>query len=179
MSSRLKEKYEKEIVPAMMQKFNLTNKMQVPRLEKIVLNVGLGEAVENQKLLDIVVEELATITGQHPVVTRAKKSISNFKIRKGLPVGCKVTVRGERMFEFLDRFISVALPRIRDFRGLPSKSFDNDGNCSIGLKEQIVFPEIDRDKVSFTHGMDIIIVTTAKDKEKGKELLKLLGMPYV
>jgi large subunit ribosomal protein L5 len=162
----------------LMKQFNYTNPMQVPRLVKVVLNMGMGEAISNAKALDHAVSELELITGQHPVITRAKKSIATFKLREGMPIGCMVTLRKERMFEFLDRFISAALPRIRDFKGIPSKSFDGRGNYSIGIKEQIIFPEIEIDKVDSIHGMDIVIVTTAKTDEEGRALLGHLGMPF-
>lgn len=175
---RLKERYRQTAVPALMKQFSYTNPMQVPRLEKVVINVGMGEAIQNAKLLDSAVNELSAITGQHPVITRAKKSIAGFKIRQGMAIGCKVTLRGERMFEFLDRFFNVALPRIRDFRGASPKSFDGRGNYSMGLKEQLLFPEIKYDEVSNIHGMDVIIATTAATNEEGKALLGLLGMPF-
>jgi large subunit ribosomal protein L5 len=175
---RLRERYQKDVVPSLMKQFNYTNPMQVPRLVKVVLNMGMGEAISNAKALDHAVSELGLITGQHPVITRAKKSIATFKLREGMPIGCMVTLRKERMFEFLDRFISAALPRIRDFKGIPSKSFDGRGNYSIGIKEQIIFPEIEIDKVDSIHGMDIVIVTTAKTDEEGRALLGHLGMPF-
>ena len=175
---RLKEHYQKDVVPSLMKQFSYKNPMQVPRLVKVVLNMGMGEAISNAKALDHAVSEMALITGQHPVVTKAKKSIATFKLREGMPIGCMVTLRKERMFEFLDRFISAALPRIRDFKGIPSKSFDGRGNYSIGIKEQIIFPEIEIDKVDSIHGMDIVIVTTAKTDEEGRALLGYLGMPF-
>ncbi|NTW67956.1 MAG: 50S ribosomal protein L5 [Nitrospirae bacterium] len=175
---RLKERYQKDVVPSLMKQFNYRNPMQVPRLVKVVLNMGMGEAISNAKALDHAVSELELISGQHPVITRAKKSIATFKLREGMPIGCMVTLRKERMFEFLDRFISAALPRIRDFKGIPSKSFDGRGNYSIGIKEQIIFPEIEIDKVDSVHGMDIVIVTTAKTDEEGRALLGHLGMPF-
>lgn len=178
MIPRLKEKYIKEVIPSMMKEFSYKNVMQVPRLEKIVINVGLGEATQNIKLLDIVQKELAQITGQRPVQTRAKKAIAAFKLKKGVPIGCKVTLRGDRMYEFLDRLISLALPRIRDFKGVPTKSFDGRGNYSLGMKEQLIFPEIDVDKVDFIYGMDITICTTAKTDEEAMALLRHLGMPF-
>lgn len=178
MTPRLKEKYVAQIVPALMKEFSYKNVMQAPKLEKIVLNVGLGEAIQNIKLLDSVQKELAAITGQRPVVTKAKKDIAAFKLRKGIPIGCMVTLRGERMYEFLDRFISVSLPRIRDFRGIPAKSFDGRGNYALGLKEQFIFPEIDYDKVEVVHGMDIVICTSANTNEEGSALLAKLGMPF-
>ena len=175
---RLKEHYQKDVVPSLMKQFSYKNPMQVPRLVKVVLNMGMGEAISNAKALDHAVSEMGLITGQHPVITRAKKSIATFKLREGMPIGCMVTLRKERMFEFLDRFISAALPRIRDFKGIPSKSFDGRGNYSIGIKEQIIFPEIEIDKVDSVHGMDIVIVTTAKTDEEGRALLGYLGMPF-
>ena len=175
---RLKERYQKDVVPALMKQFSYKNPMQVPRLVKVVLNMGMGEAIANAKALDHAVGELELISGQRPVVTRAKKSIATFKLREGMPIGCMVTLRKERMFEFLDRFISAALPRIRDFKGIPGKSFDGRGNYSLGIKEQIIFPEIEIDKVDSIHGMDIVIVTTAKTDEEGRALLGHLGMPF-
>jgi len=175
---RLLEKYNTEIVPEMMKIFSYKNKLQVPRLEKIVLNVGLGEATQDIKFLEATQNDLAMISGQKPVVTKAKKAIANFKIRKGSPIGCKVTLRRARMYEFLDRLIAVAIPRIRDFRGLSPASFDEAGNYSFGLSEQLIFPEIDVDKVAKVHGMDIIIVTSAKKKNESFELLRLLGIPF-
>lgn len=176
--SRLLEKYSSEIVPEMMKSLGYKNKMQVPRLVKIVINVGLGEATQDIKFLEATQAELAMITGQKPVVTKAKKAIANFKIRKGSPIGCKVTLRRGRMYEFLDRLISVSIPRIRDFRGLSSDSFDRGGNYSFGLNEQLIFPEVDVDKVIKVHGMDITIQTTAKNKEEAFLLLKSMGMPF-
>lgn len=175
---RLREKYEKDVVPALMKQFDYKNPMQVPRLVKVVLNMGMGEAITNAKALDHAVSELELITGQHPVITRAKKSIATFKLREGMPIGCMVTLRKERMFEFLDRFINAALPRIRDFKGIPTKSFDGRGNYSLGIKEQVIFPEIEIDKVDSIHGMDIVIVTTAKTDEEGRALLGHFGMPF-
>lgn len=175
---RLLERYRKEIAPEMMKAFHYKNSMEVPRLSKIVINVGLGEATQDIKFLDACVSEIAMITGQKPVVTKAKKAIANFKIRRGSSVGCKVTLRRARMYEFLDRMISVAIPRIRDFRGLPTTSFDQGGNYAFGLNEQLIFPEIDVDKVTKIHGMDIIICTTAKTKDEAFELLRLIGMPF-
>jgi large subunit ribosomal protein L5 len=176
--ARLKEKYNNEIVSMLIKEFSYKNVMQVPKLKKIVLNVGMGEAIQNIKLLDAAVKELATITGQKSVITRANKSIASFKLRKGMPIGCKVTLRGERMYEFLDKFISIALPRIRDFRGVSEKAFDGRGNYAFGVREQIIFPEINHDKIASIYGMDVIIVTTAKTNEEGKALLKHLGMPF-
>lgn len=175
---RLKERYHKDVVPALMKQFNYKNPMQVPKLVKVVLNMGMGEAITNAKALDHAVNELELITGQHPVVTRAKKSIATFKLREGMPIGATVTLRRERMYEFLDRFISAALPRIRDFKGVPSKSFDGRGNYSVGIKEQVIFPEIEIDKIDSVHGLDITIVTTAKTDEEGRALLSNLGMPF-
>jgi len=176
--ARLKEKYDKEVVPALMSKFAYKNIMQVPKIEKVVINIGVGEAKENPKALEAAVNDLTIITGQKPVVTRAKKSIANFKIREGMAIGTKVTLRSERMYEFLDKLFNVALPRVRDFRGVPSKSFDGRGNYTLGIKEQLIFPEIDYDKIDKIRGMDIIFVTTAKTDEEAKELLQMLGMPF-
>jgi large subunit ribosomal protein L5 len=178
MEPRLKEKYQKEVVPELMKEFSYKSIMQVPKLDKIVLNVGLGEALQNIKLLDAAQNELTLISGQKAVVTKSKKAIAGFKLRKDLPIGCKVTLRKSKMYEFLDRMISVALPRIRDFRGISPKSFDGHGNYALGVKEQFIFPEIDYDKVEMVHGMDIIICTTAKTDEESKALLKHLGMPF-
>lgn len=175
---RLKERYQKVVVPALMKEFSYKNPMQVPRLTKIVLNVGLGEAIQNIKLLDSVQKELTAITGQKAVTTRAKKAIAGFKLRKGMPIGCMVTLRGRRMYEFLDRLISLALPRIRDFKGVSGKAFDGRGNYALGLKEQFIFPEIDYDKVELVHGLDVIICTSAKTDAEGKALLAALGMPF-
>ena len=175
---RLKERYHKEVVPELMKQFSYKNPMQVPKLVKVVLNMGMGEAISNAKALDHAVSELEKVTGQHPVITKAKKSIATFKLREGMPIGTTVTLRRERMYEFLDRFISAALPRIRDFRGIPSKSFDGRGNYSIGIKEQVIFPEIEIDKVDSIHGLDITIVTTAETDEEGRALLGHLGMPF-
>lgn len=176
--NRLKEKFNKEFTPALMSKFNYKSIMEVPKLEKIVINMGVGEAVANAKALDVAVEELTTITGQKPVVTRAKKSIAGFRLREGMPIGAKVTLRGERMYEFIDKLISVSLPRVRDFRGISKKSFDGRGNYTLGVKEQLIFPEIDYDKVNKVRGMDIVIVTTAKTDEEARELLTQFGMPF-
>lgn len=178
MAARFKERYKKEIVPKMMDRFGFKNTLEVPRISKIVVNVGLGEAVADTKLLDAVVEEMARIAGQRPVITKAKKAIAGFKIREGSAVGCKVTLRRDRMYEFLDRLLNVALPRIRDFRGVPANSFDGGANYSLGIDEQSIFPEIDVDKIHMVHGMDITIVTTAKRKEEAYELLNLFGMPF-
>ena len=176
--NRLKEKYQKEITPALMSKFNYSSVMQVPKLEKIVVNMGVGDAVQNAKALDVAVEELATITGQKPVVTKAKKSIAGFRLREGMAIGCKVNLRGARMYEFLDKLISVSLPRVRDFRGISKKAFDGRGNYTLGVKEQLIFPEIDYDKVNKVRGMDIVIVTTANTDEEARELLGQFGMPF-
>ena len=178
-TTRMREKYESAAVPALQTEFGYKSPMQVPRIEKIVLNVGLGEAVQNVKLLDAVQKELAAITGQKPVVTKAKKAIAGFKLRKWLPIGCMVTLRGARMYEFLDRLISLALPRIRDFRGIPRKSFDGNGNYALGLKEQFLFPEINPDKVELVHGMDVVICTSARTDQEARALLTHMGMPFV
>lgn len=175
---RLQEKYQKEIVAALKEKFNYTSAMQIPKLEKIVINMGVGEVRENPKALESAIKDLETITGQKAVVTKAKKSIATFKIRQGMNIGCKVTLRGEKMFTFFDKLISVALPRVRDFRGVSTNSFDGRGNYSMGVKEQLIFPEIEYDKVDKIRGMDIVFVTTAKNDEEAKELLKLFGMPF-
>ncbi len=177
-SPRLLDYYARTVRPKLMKEFNFSNVHEAPRLSKIVLNVGLGEAPKNPKLLDSAVEELAAISGQHPVVTRAKKAISNFSLRAGMPIGTAVTLRGARMWEFLDRFISVAVPRIRDFRGFPTKSFDGRGNYTVGIKEQMVFPEVDYDKAEKVHGLDITFVTTAERDDVGHALLRELGMPF-
>jgi len=174
----LKTKYEQEVVPALQKQFNYKNVMMIPRLEKIVINCGVGEAAQNPKALDAAMADIAAVTGQWPMVTRAKKSIAAFKIRAGMPIGCKVTLRRERMWSFLDKLINVALPRVRDFRGVSPKSFDGRGNYALGIKEQLIFPEIDYDKVDKIRGMDIIIVTTAKTDEEAKALLAGLGMPF-
>jgi large subunit ribosomal protein L5 len=178
MALRLKEKYQNEVVPALVQEFNYTSVMQAPRLEKLVLNIGLGEAIQNAKALDAAVGDLATITGQKPVITKAKKSVAAFKLREGMPIGAMVTLRGAMMYDFLDRLISIALPRIRDFRGVSRRSFDGRGNYSLGLREQIIFPEIEYDKVDKIRGMEVAIVTTAIDDAQGYALLKRLGMPF-
>ena len=175
---RLKERYAEEVVPQLVKEFSYRNVMEVPKIEKIVLNVGLGEAIQNAKALDSTVRDVAAITGQKPVVTRAKRSIASFRLRTGMPVGVMVTLRGDRMWEFLDRLVNVALPRIRDFRGVSPKSFDGRGNYSLGLREQLVFPEIDYDKVDKVRGTEVSIVTTAKTDEEGRRLLQLLGMPF-
>jgi len=174
----LKEKYAQDVIPALHKQFNYVNPMMTPRLEKIIVNVGLGEAVQNAKAIDAAVADIASITGQRPIVTKAKKSIATFKIREGMPIGCKVTLRGERMWDFLGKLVNVALPRVRDFRGVSPKSFDGRGNYALGLKEQLIFPEIDYDRVDKIRGMDVIIVTTAKTDEESKALLKALGMPF-
>lgn len=178
MATRLKDKYKNEVVPALMEKFKYDNIMEVPKLEKIVINMGLGEARDNPKLLETAVEELGIISGQKPIITRAKKSVANFKVREGMPVGSKVTLRGEKMFEFLDKLMNIALPRVRDFRGISTTSFDGRGNYALGIKEQLIFPEIEYDKVDSIKGMDIIVVTTAKTDEEAKEFLALMGMPF-
>ena len=176
--SRLHEQYSNEIVDAMIKKFGYKNIMQVPKLEKIVINMGVGEAKENKKALDTAITDLEIISGQKAVVTRAKKSVANFKLREGMPIGCKVTLRGERMYEFADRLINLALPRVRDFRGVSQNSFDGRGNYALGIKEQLIFPEIEYDKVDKVRGMDIIFVTTANTDEEARELLTLFGMPF-
>jgi large subunit ribosomal protein L5 len=175
---RLKDKYKNEVVPALMKEFSYKSIMQVPRISSIVLNVGMGEAIQEIKLLDAAVKELAVISGQKAVVTRARKSIATFKLREDMPIGCKVTLRGDRMYEFLDKFISLALPRVRDFKGISSKSFDGKGNYALGIKEQIIFPEINYDKISSMHGMNIVVVTSAKTNDEGRALLKNMGMPF-
>ena len=175
---RLRVRYSKEIVPALMKHFNYTNVMAVPKLEKIVINMGLGEAIANAKILDVAVNELGTIAGQRPVVTRAKKSIANFKLRQNMPIGAAVTLRGDRMFEFLDRLTSVVLPRVRDFRGVSMKAFDGRGNYTLGLRDQLIFPEISYEKVDKIRGMNVTIVTTARTDDEARELLKQLGMPF-
>lgn len=176
--SRLLDKYKSEVVGALMQKFNYKNVMQVPKLEKIVINMAVGDAVGNAKILDSAIADLTTIAGQKPVITRARKSLAAWKLRKGMPIGCKVTLRGQRMFDFLDKFMNVALPRVRDFRGVSRNSFDGRGNYAIGVKEQLIFPEIEYDKIDKIRGMDIIVVTTAKSDEEARQFLALLGMPF-
>ncbi len=176
--ARLKEKYVNEIVSKLREKFSYKNIMQVPRLEKIVINMGLGEAIQNAKAIDAAVGDLSTISGQRPVVTRAKKSIAGFKLRAGMPIGVKVTLRGDRMYEFADKLFNIALPRVRDFRGVSGKSFDGRGNYTLGIKEQLIFPEIEYDKVDKVRGMDIVFVTSARTDEEAKELLAQLGMPF-
>ena len=178
MKSRMQEKYRKETTPALMKRFGLKNVMAVPRLSKITVNIGLGEASQNVKLLDTAAAELGQVAGQKAVITRAKKSIANFKIRKGMPIGCMVTLRGERMYEFLDRLTAVVFPRVRDFKGLPPNSFDGRGNYTLGLRDQLVFPEIDYTRVDKIKGMNITITTTARSDEEGRELLRLLGVPF-
>ncbi|MDY6862118.1 MAG: 50S ribosomal protein L5 [Thermodesulfobacteriota bacterium] len=175
---RLKERYKKEIIPDLMKAFAYKNIMEVPRLEKIVINMGLGEAINNIKILDAAISELSLITGQRPIATKARKSISNFKLREGMPIGCMVTLRKDKMYDFFDRLVNSALPRVRDFKGVPGKSFDGRGNYTMGIKEHIIFPEIDYDKIDRVKGMNIIIVTTAKSDEEGKSLLRYLGMPF-
>ena len=176
--SRLKEIYMNEIVDSMAKKFGYKNKMQVPKLDKIVINMGVGEAKDNSKVLDSAVSDLEIISGQKPVTTKAKNSVANFKLREGMPIGCKVTLRGERMYEFLDRLVNLALPRVRDFRGVSADSFDGRGNYALGIKEQIIFPEIEYDKIDKVRGMDVIVVTTAKTDEEARELLRFFNMPF-
>lgn len=178
MASRLKEKYKGEIVKAMTEKFGYKNIMQVPKLEKVVVNMGIGEAKDNAKILDSAVAELEQITGQKVVVTKAKKSVANFKIREKMPIGAKVTLRGEKMFHFVDKLLNISLPRVRDFRGVSKDSFDGRGNYALGIKEQLIFPEIEYDKIDKVRGMDVIFVTTAKTDEEARELLRLMGMPF-
>ena len=176
--ARLQDKYRSEVVPALKQKFGYTNPREIPKLEKIVINMGVGEARENAKVLDGAVRDMSIISGQKPVVTKAKKSIANFKLREGMNIGCKVTLRGDRMYEFTDRLVNIALPRVRDFRGVKANSFDGRGNYTMGIKEQLIFPEIEYDKVDKIRGMDIVFVTTAKTDEEARELLRLFGMPF-
>ncbi|MGX7025751.1 50S ribosomal protein L5 [Vagococcus hydrophili] len=176
--NRLKAKYIGEVTPSLMEKFNYSSVMQTPKVDKIVINMGVGDAVSNTKNLDKAVEELALISGQKPIITKAKKSIAGFRLREGMPIGCKVTLRGERMYEFLDKLVSVSLPRVRDFHGISNKSFDGRGNYTLGVKEQLIFPEVDYDLVDKVRGMDIVIVTTANSDEEGRELLTQLGMPF-
>ena len=178
MIPRLKEKYENEVVPALMGKFGYKNIMEVPKLEKIVINMGVGEAKDNAKVLDAAVSDIQLITGQKPILTKAKKSVANFKLRENMPIGCKVTLRKGQMFEFADKLISIALPRVRDFRGISDKSFDGRGNYALGIKEQLIFPEVEYDKIDKVRGMDIIFVTSAKTDEEARELLRFLGMPF-
>ncbi len=176
--ANFKETYQQKVVPALMKHFNYKNVMQVPRLEKIVINMGLGEAIQNIKILESAAQEMGVITGQKPVITKAKKSIAQFKLRKGIPIGCMVTLRKERMYEFFNRLVNTALPRVRDFKGISGKSFDGRGNYALGIREQLIFPEIHYDKIDKIKGMNIVIVTTAKTDEEGKELLRLMGMPF-
>ena len=178
MAPRLKERYRQEVVPALVKEFGYQNVMQAPRLEKIVMNVGMGEAIQNPKALDSAAEDVAAITGQRPVITRAKKSIAAFKVRKGMSIGLTVTVRGDRMYELFDRMVNAALPRIRDFQGVSPYSFDGRGNYSLGIKEQLIFPEVDYDKIDRIRGFQVTVVTTARSDEEGKRLLELLGMPF-
>nr|WP_270460536.1 50S ribosomal protein L5 [Faecalitalea cylindroides] len=178
MMNRLQDKYQNEVIPAMMKEFNYKSVMEVPAIEKVVVNIGVGDAIQNSKLLDEAVEELAAITGQQPVITKAKKSIANFKLREGMPIGCKVTLRRQKMYEFLDKLFNISLPRVRDFRGVSDTSFDGRGNYTLGIKEQIIFPEIDFDKVNRSRGMDVVIVTSAKTNEEAKALLTKMGMPF-
>jgi large subunit ribosomal protein L5 len=178
MAARLKERYQKEVAPAIAKEFGITNPMAIPRVQKVVLNMGMGEAIANAKILDTASDELRTITGQKPVITKAKKSIASFKLRQGMPIGVMVTLRGDRMYEFLDRFVSIALPRVRDFRGVSPKAFDGRGNYTIGVREQLIFPEIDFNKVDKLRGMNITIITSARDDEQARALLKGLGMPF-
>lgn len=178
MAARLKEFYKSEVAPALMKKFEYKSVMQIPKLDKIVINVGCGEARENSKVVDAIISDLAQITGQKPIICKAKKSVANFKLREGMPIGVKVTLRGDRMYEFLDRFYNLALPRVRDFRGINPNSFDGRGNYAMGIKEQLIFPEIDYDKIDKVRGMDIIMVTTANTDEEARELLKLMGAPF-
>jgi len=178
VESALKKRYREVVVPAMMEKFGYRNPLQVPRVEKVVINMGVGDAIQNPKLLDAAVADLAAITGQRPVVTRARKSVAAFKVRKGMKIGCKVTLRGDRMWSFLERLFHIALPRVRDFKGVSPHSFDGRGNYSLGIREQLVFPEIDYDKVEKVRGMDVTITTTARTDEEARELLSLLGMPF-
>jgi len=178
MMAKFQEVYQEKAVPALMKRFNYRNRMEVPKLEKIVVNMGLGEAIQNIKILDSAVQELSEITGQKPVITKAKKSIAQFKLRTGMPIGCVVTLRKNRMYEFFNRLVNTALPRVRDFKGVSGKSFDGRGNYALGIREQLIFPEIHYDKIDKVKGMNIVIVTTAKTDEEGKELLRLLGMPF-
>ncbi len=177
--SRLQDKYTKEIAPALMTKFGYKSPMQIPKLEKIVINIGMSDAKDNPKVIDAACADLAAITGQKPVVTKARKSVANFKLREGMSIGCKVTLRADKMYEFLDKLFNVALPRVRDFRGISAESFDGRGNYALGIKEQLIFPEIDYDKIDKIRGMDIIVVTTAKTDEEARELLDLMGAPFI
>ena len=176
--ARMKDYYKSEVAPALMEKFGYKSTMQIPKLDKIVVNVGCGEAKDNSKVVDAIVKDISTITGQHPTICRARKSVANFKLREGVTIGVKVTLRGDRMYEFLDRLFNVALPRVRDFRGINPNAFDGRGNYNMGLKEQLIFPEIDFDKIDKVRGMDICFVTTAKTDEEGRELLRLMGAPF-
>jgi len=176
--AKIKEVYQEKVIPALMKRFNYKNRMEVPKLDKIVINMGLGEAIQNIKILDSGAQELSQITGQKPVIRKAKKSIAQFKLRTGMPIGCMVTLRKERMYEFFNRLVNVALPRVRDFKGISGKAFDGRGNYALGIREQLIFPEIHYDKIDKVKGMNIVIVTTAKTDEEGKELLRLLGMPF-
>jgi large subunit ribosomal protein L5 len=178
MAARLKERYQKEVAPAIAKEFGITNPMAIPRVQKVVLNMGMGEAIANAKILDTAADELRAVTGQKPVITKAKKSIASFKLRQGMPIGVMVTLRGDRMYEFLDRLVSIALPRVRDFRGVSPKAFDGRGNYTIGVREQLIFPEIDFNKVDKLRGMNISIITTARNDEQARALLKGLGMPF-
>jgi large subunit ribosomal protein L5 len=178
MASRLKEKYQQEVAPALRKEFNYKNPMQVPGVHKVVVNIGLGEVIQNAKAMDAAIADLATITGQRPVITRAKRSVAAFKLREGMQIGCMVTLRGDNMFQFLDKLLNVALPRLRDFQGVSAEAFDGRGNYTLGLREQLVFPEIDYDKVDKVRGMEVSIVTTARTDEEGRRLLKLMGMPF-
>lgn len=178
MASRLKQRYQREVVPALQKEFSYKNPMQVPAVHKVVVNIGMGEAIQNAKAMDAAVSDLAAITGQRPVITRAKRSVATFKLREGMQIGCMVTLRGERMFYFLDKLMNVALPRLRDFQGVSAEAFDGRGNYTLGLREQLVFPEIDYDKVDKVRGMEVSIVTTARSDEEGRQLLRLMGMPF-
>lgn len=178
MAARLKEKFLEEVAPQLLKKFDYRSPMQIPKIEKIVINMGVGEAVANSKVLDHAIEDLTTISGQKPVVTRAKKSIAGFKLREGMPIGCKVTLRGERMYDFFYKLVNIVLPRVRDFRGISPKSFDGRGNYSLGLKEQLIFPEVEYDKIDKIRGMDVVIVTTASTDEEARALLTIMGMPF-
>ena len=178
MASRLKGKYQKEVMPALQKEFNYRNPMQVPAVNKVVINIGMGEAIQNAKAMDAAVADLAVITGQRPVITRAKRSVATFKLREGMQIGCMVTLRGERMYQFLDKLMNVALPRLRDFQGVSPEAFDGRGNYTLGLREQLVFPEIDYDKIDKVRGMEVSIVTTARTDEEGRRLLGLMGMPF-
>ncbi|MCI9292322.1 MAG: 50S ribosomal protein L5 [Erysipelotrichaceae bacterium] len=176
--NRLEQKYKESVVPALMEKFSYKNIMEVPHVEKVVINIGVGDAIQNSKALDDAVNELTLITGQKPVVTKAKKSIANFKLREGMPIGCKVTLRASKMYDFLDKLMNISLPRVRDFRGVSDTSFDGRGNYTLGVKEQLIFPEIDYDKINKVRGMDVVIVTTANTNEEAKALLSEMGMPF-